>query len=128
MSEKKGSIDDLEKMWSQQLQFMKLLATHRGWPSFPVDITEKKSQQLLDGIIFHIMKELFEVGQLLQNTKSHRITELKDVDVEHLKEELSDVLHLFIELCAYAGISREDLVKSYLEKGETNTKRIENGY
>ena len=120
--------DDLERMWLQQLQFMKLLQRERAFPDFPTDITSKSGQQFLEGISFHMMKELFEAGQHLKNSKSHRATEVKEVDREAYKEELVDALHLFFELCLAAGITKEELVIAYLEKGEKNTQRIQNGY
>lgn len=120
--------DDLERMWLQQLQFMNLLKRERGFPDFPTDITSKSGQQFLEGISFHMMKELFEAGQHLKNSKSHRATEVKEVDREAYKEELVDALHLFFELCLAAGITKEELVRAYLEKGDKNTQRIKNGY
>jgi NTP pyrophosphatase (non-canonical NTP hydrolase) len=115
-------------MWIQQREFMNLLQEKRGFPEFPIDITSKAGQQLLDGISFHLMKELFEAGQHLKNSKSHRATEIKDVDKEAYKEELVDVLHLYFELCIAAGISLQELYDAYIAKGETNVKRINNGY
>ena len=63
--------DKFEKMWNQQEEFMKLLVKSRGFPQFPVDVTTKESQQFIDGIIHHTMKELFEAGQHLKNSKAH---------------------------------------------------------
>lgn len=121
-------MSDFSLMWQQQVDFMRLLQRERNFPEFPVDITSKQGQQLLEGISFHMMKELFEAGQHLKNAKSHRITEIKDVDRNAFKEELVDVLHLFIELAVAAGIEREELVTAYLEKGEINFARIKQGY
>lgn len=120
--------DRLEKMWSQQLNFMKLLQEKRGWPDFPVDLTSKPGQKFLDDIMFHMMKELFEAGQHLKNNKAHRITELPEVNREDFKEELCDALHLFIEFCAVAGISLDELYEKYMEKGEINSERIKGSY
>ena len=120
--------DQLQEMWEQQESFMKLLQQARNFPEFPTDITSKKGQQFLEGISFHLMKELFEAGQHLKNSKSHRATEIKEVDREAYKEELVDVLHLFFEICIAAGISREELFAAYIQKGEVNFDRIRNGY
>jgi len=124
-----GDNDDrLSLMWSQQAEFMKLLQQKRGFPEFPTDITSKSGQQFLEGISFHLMKELFEAGQHLRNAKSHRATEIKEVDRDAYKEELVDVLHLYFELCIAAGISLKELCDAYLQKGEINVNRILSGY
>ena len=75
-----------------------------------------------------MMEELFEAGQHLKNSKSHRATEIQDVDREAYKEELVDALHLFIELVIASGISMDEMVEAYLKKGEVNMQRILNGY
>lgn len=120
--------DRLQQMWEQQTEFMKLLQQERGFPAFPTDITSKQGQQFLDGITFHVMKELFEAGLHLKNSKSHRATEIKEMDREAYKEELVDALHLFFEICIAAGISLEELHEAYMKKGEVNFDRIRNGY
>lgn len=125
---KKENEDRLQTMWDQQESFMRLLQEKRNFPEFPTDITSKKGQQFLEGIAFHMMKELFEAGQHLKNAKSHRATEITTVDREAYKEELVDVLHLYIELCIGAGISLDELFDAYVAKGNVNVERINGGY
>lgn len=120
--------DRLKEMWSQQKDFMYLLCEERSFPKFPTDITSKAGQQFLEGISFHLMKELFEAGLHLKNSKSHRATEIKEVDRDAYKEELVDVLHLFFEICIAAGINLEELYDAYMKKGIVNFERIRNGY
>lgn len=119
---------DIRTLWDQQVAFMRLLQERRGFPEFPTDISSKKGQQFLEGITFHMMKELFEAGQHLKNSKAHRATEVPEVDREAYKEELVDALHLYFELVIASGITLEELVEAYLAKGELNIHRIENGY
>src|SRR5574342_484603 len=116
--------NQLKSMWDQQEEFMHLLQQERDWPEFPVDITSKKGQQFLDSIMFHMMKEMFESGLHLQNVKSHRKTEIKEINRDAFIEELCDALHLFYELCIAAGISRDELFCAYMRKGEINVNRI----
>lgn len=118
----------LEKMWDDQVQFMKLLQQERGFPDFPTDITSKKGQQFLEGICFHMVKEAFESLAHLRNSKSHRLTEIKDVDREAFVEELVDVQHLLHEMCIAAGISLDEFYDAYMKKGSTNRDRILHGY
>lgn len=121
-------MDRLQEMWEQQRQFMTLLQEKRNFPEFPTDITTKKGQQFLKDIRNHLMEELFEAGQHLKNAKSHRATELPDVDREAYKEELVDALHLYFELVIASGVTLEELFDAYMAKGDTNIFRIENGY
>lgn len=120
--------DRLAKMWNQQEAFMRLLQEKRGFPEFPTDISSKKGQKFLKDISHHIMDELFEAGQHLKNAKSHRATLIPEVDREAYKEELVDALHLYFELAIAAGITLEELVDSYMKKGDVNVERIKGGY
>lgn len=120
--------DMLREMWFQQTSFMKLLQEKRNFPEFPTDITSKKGQQFLKDIRNHLMEELFEAGQHLKNAKSHRATELPEVDRDAYTEELVDALHLYFELVIASGISVDELYEAYMKKGATNFERIKNGY
>jgi hypothetical protein len=120
--------DKLEMMWDQQWKFIKLLQEKRGFPQCPTDITSKQGQKFLKDITHHMMDELFEAGQHLKNSKSHRATLVPEVDREAYKEELVDAMHLYIELLIASGITMDEFVEAYLKKGETNFERINNGY
>jgi NTP pyrophosphatase (non-canonical NTP hydrolase) len=117
-----------EQMWTQQEAFVKLLQEKRNFPKHPVDVSTKQGQQLLESIAFNTMKEMFEAIQLLKNSKHHRSTEISDFDIESFKEELSDVLHYFVEVAILAGISSNELFESYMKKGKLNEERINSGY
>lgn len=120
--------DRLDQMWEQQEAFMRLLQDKRNFPQFPTDLTSKKGQQFLKDIRNHLMEELFEAGQHLKNAKSHRATDVPEVDREAYKEELVDALHLYFELVIASGITAQELVDAYLKKGATNFERIRTGY
>lgn len=120
--------DRLNHMWVQQEAFMRLLQEKRGFPEFPTDITSKKGQQFLKDIRNHLMEELFEAGQHLKNAKSHRATDLPEVDREAYKEELVDALHLYFELVIASGVTLSELYEAYINKGEVNFGRIRDGY
>lgn len=122
------SDDKLKQMWDQQEAFMRLLQQKRNFPDFPTDITAKKGQQFLKDIRNHLMEELFEAGQHLKNAKSHRATELPEVDREAYKEELVDALHLYFELVIASGVTMDELYDAYMAKGEINFERIKTGY
>ena len=122
------SDDKLKCMWDQQEAFMRLLQQKRGFPDFPTDITSKKGQQFLKDIRNHLMEELFEAGQHLKNAKSHRATDLPEVDREAYKEELVDALHLYFELVIASGVTLDELYDAYMKKGDVNFERIKTGY
>jgi hypothetical protein len=122
------SFNRLEQMWEQQRKFMELLCEKRGFPQFPTDLATKKGQQFLKDIRNHLMEELFEAGQHLKNAKSHRATEIPEVDREAYKEELVDALHLYFELVIASGITVDELFDAYMAKGRVNEERIRNGY
>jgi len=120
--------DRLVQMFDQQASFMRLLQEKRGFPDFPTDLASKRGQQFLKDIRNHMMEELFEAGQHLKNAKSHRATELPDVDREAYLEELVDALHLYVELAIASGITPDELFQAYMRKGLINTQRINGGY
>jgi predicted house-cleaning noncanonical NTP pyrophosphatase (MazG superfamily) len=130
VSDKETKVPDdrLDGMWDQQEAFMRLLQEKRGFPDFPTDLTSKKGQQFLKDIRNHLMEELFEAGQHLKNAKSHRATEIPEVDREAYMEELVDALHLYLELVIASGITKEELFEAYMKKGNVNFDRIKNGY
>ena len=128
MHQRKTDVDKFESMYTQQLKFLDLLREKRDHPSFPLDLSEKKSQQFLKHLSHECMHELFESNMLLKNSKSHRSTEFKDFDREGYKEELSDVLHYLIGILIYSGITMEEMYEMYMKKGKINIDRINGGY
>lgn len=123
-----GSSDRLQSMWEQQIAFMRLLQLKRNFPEFPTDITSKTGQKFLKDIRNHMMEELYEAGLHLKNAKSHRATELPEVDRKAYLEELVDALHLYFELVIASGITVDELVEAYMDKGQVNVERILDGY
>jgi hypothetical protein len=123
-----ASGDRLARMWDDQVSFMRLLQEKRGFPEFPTDISSKTGQKFLKDIRNHIMEELFEAGQHLKNAKSHRATEIPEVDREAYKEELVDAQKLLLELIIASGITLDEFVEAFTKKGEINTHRILGSY
>ena len=124
-------MSDSEKfnvMFEQQKGFLELLRDERGFPTFPLNLSEKKNQQFLKSLAHECMHELFESNMLLKNAKSHRSTEINDFDRDAYMEELSDVLHYLIGILIYSGISCEEMYKMYMKKGQINLDRINGGY
>lgn len=120
--------DMFSQMFRQQEKFLELLRDEREHPSFPLNLSEKESQQFLKSLSHECMHELFESNMLLKNSKKHRTTEFNDFDRESYKEELSDVLHYLIGILIYSGISVEEMFEMYMKKGQVNIDRINSGY
>ncbi len=121
-------MDKLESMYSQQRSFNQLLRDERNHPDFPLDLSLKTNQQFLKHLTHECMHELFEANILLKNSKHHRVTEIAEFDRESYKEELCDVLHYFLGIAIYSGISCEELYDAFMKKGEVNFARIKGGY
>ena len=121
-------MDKLDDMYNQQRDFNYLLRDDRGYPDFPLDLKEKKNQQILKGLAHECMHELFEANHLLKNSKNHRVTEVKEFDREAYKEELVDALHYFFGIVIYSGITAEELHEAFMKKGAINVQRLKSGY
>jgi len=121
-------IGRLEELWEDQREFMELLVEKRGFPKFPLDLSKKDSQVFCKGIAYDAMGELWEAVRELKNSKSHRATNIPELDRASLVEEMADCLHYFLELCMLIGITPDELCESFLAKGEKNKKRIRDGY
>lgn len=122
------SDDRLIEMFVQQDAFMRLLQERRTFPDYPVDITSKDGQRVIKEYSHECMHELFEAIHMLRNSKSHRATDVREFDRAKYIEELVDAMHYFVEICLLSGVTPDELHKAYIEKGETNTSRIVNGY
>jgi dimeric dUTPase (all-alpha-NTP-PPase superfamily) len=91
-----------------------------------ININSVPDQEHLRITGMRVIQELCEALECLRNKPwktSHVIT-----DEEHLKEELADALHFFIELCIDVGMSAEDLFTYYAKKNDVNHWRIDTKY
>lgn len=107
---------------------MRLLQEKRNFPQYPLDLTKKSDQKFIKGITHECMHELFESNVLLKNSKDHRATEDNGLDRSAYIEEMCDALHYLIEVLILAGVSSDELFETYMKKGDTNVRRISEGY
>ena len=119
---------ELRDLWEQQENFMRLLQQERNFPEFPVDLSSKDGQRLIQNIRHHCMDELHEASICLKNAKSHRLTENPVVDREAYLEELCDAQHLLFEIFIASGFTRQEFCQAYLAKGLVNEERIKGSY
>jgi hypothetical protein len=119
--------DTLEKIFELQSEFMQQLVEHDKIPEYPVDLTSKQGQRFVKEIIFSMIEELTEASYTLKN-RSHRLTDARLIDIDHYKEEISDALAYFVELCIISGISPIELFELYKQKNKTVKERLNSGY
>ena len=117
----------LDKVFVRQRDFMNLLREHDKLPEFPVDLGTKPGQRLIKEFIFNTIEELAEASFVLKN-KMHRLTDDREFDFAHYKEELGDAFAFFIEICILSDITADDLYWQFVKKNTEVAKKLENGY
>ena len=122
---------NLEDMFAKRLSFIEMIQSSRpgSYPTFPLDMKEKKSQQFCRDLVLRGVEEMFEALQHLKNWKPHRLTDLdEDIDKEEFLEEIVDAFNYFFSLLIVAGFDEKDLYDAYLKKDVIIRDRLKNGY
>lgn len=125
-------IDDrLDKMLKMREEYM--IALHKfipeGHPSeWPIDIIQKKNQQLIRDLAVRGIEELFEAIFLLKNYKPHKKTESSEFDREKFLEEIIDSLNYILSIPVLMGFTVDDVFRKYCEKDEVIHDRLKRGY
>jgi hypothetical protein len=122
--------DRLEEMFELREDFMKAMKSkNRGYQvEWPIDIGEKKSQQLLRDLTLKGVEELFESLSELKNWKSHKLTENPEVDRGSFLEEIIDSFNYFFAVLVLVGVTPEEFFEAYVRKDGIIHERINNGY
>ena len=122
--------DRLTELFELRESFMKSLEEARPgtYPEWPVNISEKKSQQILRDTALKGIEEMFEALQHLKNWKPHRSTEIQDFDKEEFLEEVVDAFNYFLSVLALVGVNEDDFYEAYRKKDQIIRDRISNGY
>jgi hypothetical protein len=124
-----GDIDSLAEMFSLREDFMRALNEKTSiYPHWPLDVTKKKSQQILRESVLRGVEEMFEALQELKNSKPHRQTEITHFDRDAFLEENVDALNYFLTTLILVGVSPSDLLESYRKKHDVIMRRLEEGY
>lgn len=116
----KDSIDMLSDLFNRQKAFSLALGD-----DFSKMSLEDKENYTKDKVLA-MLDETHEVLREI-NWKSWKKTK-KEIDQDHLLEELSDTLHFFINLCLCWNFSAEDIYNAYMKKDEENYNRIKKAY
>ena len=124
------STDKLNEMFELQQQFMHMLCDRfEGYyPAWPIDVTKKESQTLLRDVTLKGVEEMFEALQELKNAKSHRQTDVPDLDRDAFLEENVDALKYFFTTLMLVGITPDELHTAYVKKHQKICKRLQEGY
>ena len=124
------SNDKLKEMFRLREKFM--MAMDRSnpniYPDWPVNLTEKRSQQVLRDTALKGVEEMFEALQHLKNWKPHKKTEVPDFDREEFLEEVVDAFNYFFSLLVLTGVTSEELYDAYCKKDTIIHQRLKTGY
>ena len=122
--------DKLEQIFAKRVSFMTALRDHKPdeYPSWPIELSNKKSQQHVRDMALRGVEEMFEALQHLKNWKPHRDTELQDFDRAEFLEEVVDAFNYFFSVLVLAGVDADELYDAYCKKDEIIHSRLKTGY
>ena len=120
----------LEEMFKLRLSFMKMMkdTIPGSYPDFPVDIAEKASQQVCRDLALKGVEEMFEALQHLKNWKTHRETDMPEIDREEFLEEIVDAFNYFFSLMILIGVDVDEFYNAFNAKDEIIRRRLQKGY
>jgi NTP pyrophosphatase (non-canonical NTP hydrolase) len=118
---RKVDYDMLESLFSMQTQLMKKYNVQ-----YPVSLHTKDGQFKLREMAWYVVEEVGEAMNVLKNRPwtNYQIP----IDENHYKEELSDIMHFYIELLIMSGLSAKDMYDLYCRKHAVNNFRTVSGY
>ena len=100
-----------------------------SYPEYPLNMSEKKSQQVCRDLALRGVEEMFEALQHLKNWKPHRATNvIQEIDRDEFLEEVVDALNYFFAMLIVTGFDEKELYEAYLKKDKIIRERLKNGY
>ena len=123
-------MDKLDEMFRLRHAFMESMKQAKPdiYPEWPVDISEKESQQLLRDTALKGVEEMFEALGHLKNWKPHRTTEITEFDRDEFLEEIVDAFNYFFSILVLTGVTSDELYDTYVKKDNIIHKRLQTGY
>ena len=123
-------MDKLDEMFRLRRSFMESMKELKPgiYPDWPVDISEKESQQLLRDTALKGVEEMFEALGHLKNWKPHRATEITEFDRDEFLEEIVDAFNYFFSILVLTGVTSDELFNTYVKKDDIIHKRLQTGY
>ena len=128
---KKNMNDRLSEIFNKRETFMHLLKQKfpNAYPvEWPVDLSNKDAQNNVRDIALKGVEEMFEALQHLKNWKSHRETEVPEVDKDEFLEEVVDSFNYFFSLMILAGFNEDDFFNMFQKKDKIIRDRLTGKY
>lgn len=124
-------IDKLEDIFHKRNSFMKEI--QRKFPNsypeqWPINISEKSSQTILRETALKGVEEMFEALQHLKNWKTHRETDMPEIDREEFLEEIVDAFNYFFSLMILIGVDVDEFYNAFNAKDKIIRRRLQKGY
>lgn len=122
--------DRLEEIFTKREYFMQLIKNKYpdAYSDWPVDISNKNSQNQLRDTALKGVEEMFEALGHLKNWKPHRDTEIPAINREEFLEEIVDAFNYFYSLIILMGVDSNEFYQAFSKKDEIIKKRLEKGY
>ena len=123
--------DKLEDIFHKRNSFMKEIQSKfpNSYPDqWPINISEKSSQTILRETALKGVEEMFEALQHLKNWKSHRETDMPEIDREEFLEEIVDAFNYFFSLMILIGVDVDEFYNAFNSKDEIIRRRLQKGY
>ena len=124
-------IDKLDDIFHKRNSFMKEIQSKfpNSYPEqWPINISEKSSQTILRETALKGVEEMFEALQHLKNWKSHRETDMPEIDREEFLEEIVDAFNYFFSLMILIGVDVDEFYNAFNSKDEIIRRRLQKGY
>jgi len=125
-----NNIDKLSQIFKDREDFMYLIKEKypKTYPEWPVDLSLKQSQNTCRETALKGVEEMFEALGHLKNWKSHRQTDMPEIDREEFLEEIVDAFNYFFSLIILIGVDVEEFYSAFKKKDEIIRDRVINGY
>lgn len=122
--------DKLEKMFELRESFMLALREkNKGeYPEWPIDLSDKASQQHVRDMALRGVEEMFEALQHLKNWKPHRSTQVPEFNRAEFLEEVVDAFNYFFSVLVLTGVTPAEIYQMYCKKDAVIHERLKSGY
>ncbi len=105
-------MDKLDKIFSMQKSLNEYIIEKRNLKFTKEEWIQKGSLALID-----------EITELLNEVNYKWWKNPKEIDYPAVKEEIVDMLHFFVSIALYAGMTSEELYAIYIDKNKENFDR-----
>lgn len=115
-----------DNLYDEQVSFQQMLLDTGKYDNFTDNPNEKLPVDDIRLFSYHVQQIVSEIGEVLaadKRWKSHRSDTSQEM-LEHKKEELADILIVFMNLCIFSGISSKEILGAVARKINENYIRI----